>query len=96
MAGSTWVLLPSVHSLTAVFNPLESVGKLLSGMNLIPGLHDEILSITTVLHSVGVGMFIDRSLRVTRRGSEGRNETGEIFVTFVSAPPNRAGGSGGL
>ncbi len=41
-------------------------------------------------------MFIDRHLRIPTRGSEGRNETRLVHVKLISAPPNRAGGSGPL
>ncbi len=37
-------------------------------------------------------MFIDQQARSSRRGSEGRNETGLVFIKLTSAPPNRAGG----
>ena len=38
-------------------------------------------------------MFIDRNLRSTVRGSEGRIETRVVLVKLRSAPPNRARGS---
>jgi len=37
-------------------------------------------------------MFIDRNLRSTRCGSEGRNEVRYVLIKLCSAPPNRGGG----